>query len=146
MNGERKVTLHGYPVELNDRLYDLNMGWSTVIELNPEDQFSIHLKMDKGGEMIIDPNQIKSLFWQPVESAPPPKPESEIDWSKVPQGTPVVSDELSINRRHYFIAYCDHPIFDLPPRYIVGAKGHIAIPVKYCHLAPGVKVKKEWLK
>ena len=144
MTTHKQVTLDGYPVELNDRLWDPNMGWCTVIELNHGDQFSIRLKMDKGGEMVVDPKQLMGLFWQPIDIDPPPKPEPEIDWSKVPSGVEVRSNTVMHNNLR-FVAYCDPDVTDMPPHWVVCLPVYIWL-VDDCRLAPGVEVKKEWLK
>ena len=147
MTISKQVTLHGYPVELNDRLWDLNMDWCTVIELNPGDQFSIRLKMDKGGEMVVDPKQMRSLFWQPVEIIPPPKPEPELDWSKVPQGTPVEVRNYPDGewvKGYGFIAKATTALENQPFIVATGYAG--PYNWRYCRLAPDVEIKPEWLK
>lgn len=73
------------------------------------------------------------------------KPEPEIDWSKVPAGTPVEVRDVGEKwfRGKQFLAFTPDDTYQywvksIPPWFAVGWK--------LCRLAPGIEVKEDWLK
>ena len=141
MADAQKATLHGYPVEVGDRVWHLGYGWGEITAVRNGSIF-VFKNADFCG--LCWPWEI---FWQPVEITPPPKPEPKLDWGKVPQGVRVIYDpgyyEMPHEQEGLFVCYTE--VFGLP-EYLVATSANKVERAINCRLAPGVEVKKEWLK
>lgn len=146
MGDEKKVTLHGYPVEVGDRVWHLQHGWATITDVRTSlNNDLVSIRFDGGFCSTIDIRRSATLFWQPFEITPPPKPEPEIDWTKVPQGTLVeVRDDVNDSwRSRTFLCFSIEK--QQHGHFVASDEGYIS-SWRCCRLAPGVEVKKEWLK
>ena len=147
----KQPTLHGYPVEVGDRVWSLEYGWGEVIKIYPEEKYPVLVRFEAQSlRIFFDPSEVQTLFWQPVEITPPPKPEPEIDWTKVPQGAPVeVRNSIVDNwQPAVFIAYAPKTITKDNFNWVAKCDTLATTVRSYpqCRLARGVEVKKECLK
>ena len=151
----KQPTLHGYPLKVGDRVWHLRFGWSRVTQIFSDNEFFIESeedeiergRYDEDGKVSFT-DQSPVVFWQPVEITPPPKPEPEIDWSKVPEDTPV---EVSLGTSDWKKARFVKETFITGGcfRYLVyipDVEGPVFRVSPEIRLASGVEVKKEWLK
>ena len=149
----KQPTLHGYPLKVGDRVWHLRFGWSRVTQIFSDNEFLIESeedeiergRYDEEGKVSFT-DQSSVVFWQPVEITPPPKPEPKIDWTKVPQGTPVEVRDSSrkdwLNKK--FLVYSKEKLSF--GHYVVFDDAGVVNTWRYCRLVPDVEVKKEWLK
>ncbi len=85
------------------------------------------------------------LFYDEVELPNPPKPEPEIDWSKVPVGTRVLVRDSNRDswREAMFLSFVpEHEKFT----FWVDRDDGNATGWQKCRLASDVEVKEEWLR
>lgn len=108
----KQVELQGYPVEIDDRVWDLLEGWGTVKALYPGTSHPIRVAFASGDLVYTEaggssPQGTPRLYWQPVKITPPPKPERK--WIRVADLDTryvVVGDELEEARLQQ-----NHPSF-----------------------------------
>ena len=141
---KEQPTLHGYPIEIGDKVWSIRYGWCRVAEIY-NDGVRVHCD-DYGHIWVFDwkgrhiGGKTPELFWQPVDITPPPKPKLEIDWSKVPQGTPVeVRDYPDVPwRKLKFLVYSNDRLAD--GHFVTYTpKNKVPMSWEFCRLAPASK-------
>lgn len=143
--------LHGYPIKPGEHVWHYRFGPCKVrticdagIIIEDEEGCIEHGPYDEQGR-LCKTDALPSIFWAPVTINFPAKPEPEINWYKVPQGTPVyVSDNPALGwTPHTFVAYTDTEL--MYGKYVAADSQGYVDSWKYCRLAPDVEVKEEWL-
>lgn len=141
----KQMTLHGYPVNIGDRVWHILHGWMEVTQVDKHQALAVaggwHIWFwDNGTSASKDINP--SIFWQPIELPPPPsKPGHEIDWDRVPRWTKVqvrdTEEDPWIDRWFLMKGVYDYLCMD-------GNKK--VYRYRYCRIHPDVEIKPEWLK
>jgi hypothetical protein len=139
------MKLHGEEIKVGDKVWHILYGWKTVSRIDSGEYPIIineYSYNESGVEYSSDINP--SIFWDEVHINPPPKPEPEIDWSKVPEGTLVrVWDEEEDS--HMIAEYHNYNTATVLYKHLVkNARG--TLKYKYCELHESVTPKPEWYK
>lgn len=146
------ATLHGYSVNVGDIVYHYRFGPCIVkaicdagIIIESEKRPIEHGPYDENGK-LCKTDENPSIFWDRVIYEIPDKSDSKIDWSKVPEGTPVeVKDKLHDDwTKRIFLAFAARKTNS---RFVTYSYcKNVIVSWKYCRLAPDVEVKEAWLK